>query len=102
MHSYTTSQTQKPQHDTQALFLAVENHPWQVVVLLRLLPVPIGAKNYGMVRPIKCTVWCYTNMHHTYGRSHPSHTHTCMNVHKFTHTYSMYIYTPTSHTHPFC
>ncbi|TFJ85388.1 hypothetical protein NSK_003347 [Nannochloropsis salina CCMP1776] len=31
-----------------ALLWAVKKHPWQICFLLRLLPVPIGAKNYGM------------------------------------------------------
>lgn len=50
IHPHTYKHTPTTQPNQQALFLAVENHPWQVVVLLRLLPVPIGAKNYGMVR----------------------------------------------------
>jgi len=33
---------------TEALMWAVKMHPWQICFLLRLLPVPIAVKNYGM------------------------------------------------------
>ena len=65
-HIHTHLHTSRPKHNpppltpppkkTQALFLAVEAHPWQIVVLLRLVPVPIGAKNYGMVRGDGCAI----------------------------------------------
>jgi len=52
----TTTTTPPPPHrrrrpkatPTEALMWAVKMHPWQICFLLRLLPVPIAVKNYGM------------------------------------------------------
>ncbi len=32
----------------RAMFLALEHHPWQIGFLIRLLPIPISIKNYGL------------------------------------------------------
>jgi hypothetical protein len=38
----------------RAMFLALEHHPWQITFLIRLLPIPISIKNYGMAMLPHC------------------------------------------------
>ena len=40
--------TSKRKRTIQAMFFAMEQHPWKITLLLRFLPVPISVKNYGM------------------------------------------------------
>lgn len=42
------SGSSKRSRTIQAMFLALHHHPWQLTFLIRLLPIPISLKNYGM------------------------------------------------------
>jgi len=40
--------TSKRKRTIQAMFYAMECHPWKITLLLRFLPIPISVKNFGM------------------------------------------------------
>lgn len=42
------SRRSKRSRTIQAMFLALHHHPWQITFLIRLLPIPISLKNFGM------------------------------------------------------
>ena len=44
----STKPISKRKRTIQAMFYAMECHPWKITLLLRFLPIPISVKNYGM------------------------------------------------------
>jgi uncharacterized membrane protein YdjX (TVP38/TMEM64 family) len=46
--SSSTKPTSKRKRTIQAMFYAMECHPWKIALLLRFLPIPISVKNFGM------------------------------------------------------